>query len=110
MCIRDSARSVPTSTTVIDPTMIRLQAGVDYHLQQILTRCLDPKERVELSRQYRGVREEFSERESVKAINKRLSDEDGTLTDRKLSLAIDISQRYAWESGLACLLYTSRCV
>jgi predicted ATPase len=99
-----NARSVPTSTTVIDPTMIRLQAGVDYHLQQILTRCLDPKERVELSRQYRGVREEFSERESVKAINKRLSDEDGTLTDRKLSLATDISQRYAWESGLAAHL------
>jgi putative ATP-dependent endonuclease of OLD family len=99
-----NARSVPTSTTVIDPTMIRLQAGVDYHLQQILTRCLDPMERVELSRQYRGVREEFSGRESIKAINKRLSDEEATLTDRKLSLAIDISQRYTWESSLAAHL------
>ena len=99
-----NTRIVPTSTTVIDPSMIRLQAGVDYHLQQILTRCLEPKERAELSRQYRGAREEFSGRDEIKAINKRLGDEKATLTDRKLSLAIDISQRYTWESSLAAHL------
>jgi predicted ATPase len=96
-----NSRIVPTSTTVIDPSMIRLQSGVDYHLQQILTKCLDNKERAELSRQYRGVREEFNEKKEIEAINKRLGDEDATLTGRKLSLAIDISQRYTWESNLA---------
>lgn len=99
-----NARIVPTSTTVIDPSMIRLQAGIDYHLQQILTRSLDPKERVELSRQYRGVREEFGAKKEIVAINKRLGDEDATLNGKKLSLAIDISQRYTWESNLAAHL------
>ncbi len=99
-----SVRSVPATASVIDPTSIRLQSGVDYHLQEIIRTHLDPKERVELSRQYRSLREEFSDKETVKAINKRLEAEDDDLTDRKLSLAIDISQRYTWESSLVAHL------
>lgn len=101
---RISSRSVPVDARVIDASTIRLQSGVDYHLQQIIRGNLDPKERVELSRQYRSLREEFSEKEPVKAINKRLEATDGELTDRKLSLSIDISQRYTWESNLVAHL------
>ena len=99
-----TARSVPATASVIDPTTIRLQSGTDYHLQQIIQTHLDPKERVELSRQYRSLREEFSDNASVKAINERLSGEKGDLTDRELSLSIDISQRFTWESGLVAHL------
>lgn len=94
-------RSVPTTASVIDSTAIRLSAGVDHHLQQIVRTHLDPKERVELARQYRSLREEFADKEAVKEINKRLLAEDDLLTDRALSLGIDISQGYAWEAGLA---------
>jgi putative ATP-dependent endonuclease of the OLD family len=99
-----SMRSLPATASVIDPTTIRLQAGVDYHLQEIIRTHLDPKDRVELSRQYRTLREEFSDKEAVKAINERLQSDDDDLTDRKLSLAIDISQRYTWESSLVAHL------
>ena len=95
---------MPATASVIDPTTIRLQSGVDYHLQQIIRTHLDPKERVELSREYRSLREEFSDKEAVKAINERLKAEDDDLTDRELSLAIDISRRYTWESGLVAHL------
>lgn len=101
---RVSARSVPVTASVIDPSTIRLQSGVDYHLQQIIRTHLDPKERVELSRQYRSLREEFSSKDSVKAINERLKAEDDGLTDRKLSLSIDLSQRYTWENSLVAHL------
>lgn len=101
---RISSRSVPVDARVIDASTIRLQSGVDYHLQQIIRGNLDPKERVELSRQYRSLREEFSEKEAVKAINKRLEATDDELTDRKLSLSIDISQRYTWEANLVAHL------
>jgi hypothetical protein len=67
-----TARSVPTTASVIDSTTIQLQSGVDYHLRQIIRTHLEPKERVELSRQYRSLREEFGNKESVKAINERL--------------------------------------
>ena len=95
---------MPTTVSVIDPTTIRLQSGVDYHLQQIIHRHLAPNERAELSRQYRCLREEFSDKDSVRAINQRLKTEGEDLTDRELSLAIDISQRYTWESNLAAHL------
>ncbi len=99
-----SARSIPATVSVIDPTTIRLQSGIDYHLQQIIRTHLEPRERVELSRQYRSLREEFSNKDAVKEINKRLTSEDDDLTDRQLSLAIDISQRYTWESSLVAHL------
>lgn len=99
-----SARSIPTIASVVDPTTIRLQSGVDHHLQHIISTHLEPKERVELSRQYRSLREEFSDKEAVKTINKRLKAGKDGLTDRELSLAIDISQRYTWESSLVAHL------
>ena len=95
-----TARSVPATAAVIDPTILQLQSGVDYYMQQILRTHLEPKDRVELSRQYRSLREEFSEKETVKVINDRLKATNDTLTDRKLSLALDISQRFTWESSL----------
>lgn len=97
-------RSVPATASVIDATAIRLQSGIDYHLQQIINTHLDSKERVELSRQYRSLREEFGEKESVKAINERLNGENNDLTDGSFSLSIDISQRYTWENSLVAHL------
>jgi hypothetical protein len=88
-----TARSVPAAASVIDPTTFHWQSGLDHHMQQILRSTLDAKERVELSRQYRSLREEFSEKEAVKAINDRLKSTNAAITDRTLSLAIDISQR-----------------
>jgi len=97
-------RAIPMTVSVIDPATISLRAGVDYHLQQIISTHLDPHERVELTRQYRSLREEFSDKEAVRAINERLRAEDDDLTDRELSLSVDISQRYTWESNLVAHL------
>lgn len=99
-----TARSVPALASVIDPATIRLQSGVDYHLQEIIRTYLDPNERVELSRQYRSLREEFGERPAVKTINEHLKADSDALTDRQFSLSIDISRRYTWESSLAAHL------
>lgn len=96
-----SARSVPAVASVIDPTTIRLTSGVDYHLQNIIRTHLEPRERVELSREYRSLREKFAEKEAVKKINERLKNDKDLLTDRELSLGLDISHGYTWESGLA---------
>lgn len=97
-----SRRNVPATASVIDPTAIRLQSGADYHLQQIIRERLDPKERAQLSLQYRSLRESFAENPAVDEVNKRLSEDD--LTDRHLSLSIDISRRFTWESSLVAHL------
>lgn len=97
-------RSIPATASFIDASSIRLQNGADYHLQSIIKEHLDAKERVELSRSYRSTREEFSEHPSVKAVNSKLGGAKGDVSDRSLSLGIDITQRYTWESSLVAHL------
>lgn len=95
-----TGRSVPATASMIDATAIRLQSGADHYLQQIISDHLDPKERVEIARAYRSLRETFSGNESIEAINTKLAETQEDLTDRELSLAIDISQKTTWESNL----------
>lgn len=93
-------RSIPASVSMIDAAAIRLQNGTDYYLQQIITDTLDRRARVELARTYRSFREQFSGTEAISNVNTKLSASKGELTDRDLSLGIDVSQRTAWESNL----------
>lgn len=99
-----SYRSVPATASLIDASTIRLQSGADYYLQGIIGEHLTKNERVELSRSYRSLREQFSDNESVKSVNTKLSGTKGDVSNRSLSLSIDISQRYTWESSLAAHL------
>lgn len=55
-----TARSIPATASMVDPSSLRLQAGVDYHLQQIIQTHLAPNERVEVARQYRSLRSAFA--------------------------------------------------
>ncbi len=95
-----TARSVPASASLIDAAAIRLQSGTDHYLQQIITDHLDPKQRVEIARAYRSLRETFTGNTAIATINSELAETQEGLTDRELSLAIDISQRASWESNL----------
>jgi putative ATP-dependent endonuclease of the OLD family len=93
-------RSVPAAASMIDATVIRLQSGADYYLQDIISNNLSATDRVELTRAYRCLREEFAGNDSIAAINAKLKASPGDVSDRDLSLGIDISQRASWESSL----------
>jgi len=95
-----TSRSIPGSASMIDASAIRLQSGTDHYLQQIIAEQLDMRERVEIGRAYRSLRERFSDNPSIEAINLKLAASQTGVTDRQLSLAIDISQKAAWESNL----------
>jgi putative ATP-dependent endonuclease of the OLD family len=95
-----TARGVPATASLIDASMIRLQSGADHYLQQIINDQLSAKERVELARAYRSLREQFSGNAEVEAINVRLANSQQGLIDKALSLAIDVSQKASWESNL----------
>ena len=95
-----TARSIPASLSRIDASAIRLQSGADYYLQQIIQEQLPATERAELARAYRTLRETFAANESIQRINSNLAAAESDLTDRRLSLSIDISSKTAWESSL----------
>jgi putative ATP-dependent endonuclease of OLD family len=95
-----TARSVPATASLIDATSIRLQSGADFYLQGIISGNLLPNERVELTRAYRSLREEFADNQAIASINEKLTSTPGDVSDRNLTLGIDISQRASWESTL----------
>jgi hypothetical protein len=93
-------RSVPVKASLIDASALRLPPGVDYYLQKTIDEQLAPGDRVELSRVYRTLREAFSEDEAIVAINEKLGETQKEVTDKDLSLSIDVSQGASWESSL----------
>lgn len=95
-----SQRGLPVKRSYIDTTTIHLQSGTDYYLQDIIRTNLDPKERVGLSISYRKLKEHFSTQPAIKAINKKLTSHQGAITDKDLSISIDISQKSNWEANL----------
>jgi putative ATP-dependent endonuclease of the OLD family len=95
-----TSRGVPATASLIDAATIRVQSGADYYIQQIINDQLDVAERVELARAYRSLRESFSGKEAIAAINTRLSQGNDELSDKAFSLAIDVSQKASWESNL----------
>lgn len=95
-----TSRGLPIQLSYIDATTIRLQSGTDYYLQDIIKSDLDPKERVGLNLAYRNLKEVFSQEESIKGINDKLTSKKGAITDKDLSISIDISQKSNWETNL----------
>jgi putative ATP-dependent endonuclease of the OLD family len=95
-----TSRSVNTAASLIDATNIRLQSGADRFLQQVISEQLAVNERAELSRAYRSLREQFSGNESIETINQKLAATQHEVSDKELSLSIDISQKTAWETSL----------
>lgn len=97
-----TARSLPISVFYIDATTIRLQSGADFYVQNIISDGLPAKERVALAVAYRKLKEKFSGEASIQGINKGLSK--GAITEKDLSISLDISQRASWETNLVPLL------
>lgn len=95
-----TSRSLPIRLSYIDATTIRLQSGTDYYLQDIIKNDLNAKERVGLNVAYRNLKETFSQQESIKGINDKLTSKKGAITDKELSIAVDISQKSNWETNL----------
>lgn len=93
-------RSIPTNATLIDTTTIRLQYGTDYYLNRIINDQLTPKERTELSIEYRKLKESFADQESIVAINTRLAANRGQISEKEMKVSIDISSKSSWEANL----------
>lgn len=97
-------RSLMVNSVLIDATTIRLQNGTDYYIQKIIDDNLDRKEKTELTLAYRELKQTFGEKETLKNINTKLKDNKGVVSNKDLSVSIDISQKSSWESNLTSYL------
>lgn len=94
-------RALKIAPATIDASRIRLQSGADYYLQRILTRKLSPKQRAQLKRAYRLLREQFAEDPSIEEINQFLNGSHDGITAKRLTVEMDTSQPNHWESALS---------
>jgi putative ATP-dependent endonuclease of OLD family len=95
-----TTRSIGIGTSFIDATTIRLQNGADFYLQNIINSELEPKDKVALSIVYRGLKESFNNDPLIQVINQKLVEQKGVVTDKDLSVSVDISQQSRWETNL----------
>ncbi|MER6398423.1 AAA family ATPase [Kitasatospora sp. NPDC001603] len=93
-------RSVPATASLIDASNIQLQSGVDYYLNRIISQNLEAGQRVGLTRAYRNLQQEFTNDDAIRKINEELRGAPREVSDRELTLGIDLSHRASWENSL----------
>lgn len=97
-------RSVPINTILIDTTLAKTYYGTDQYISQIINDALGVKERADLALSFRKLKENFSSEIPIENINKKLLDKKGKISDKELSVSVDISPRTNWESNLISYL------
>lgn len=97
-------RSIPINVTLLDTSLQKNFYGTDKYLFKIIDNILDVQKKVDLSLIYRNMKEAFANDETIKDINSELSTKSGLVTDKKLTLSVDISAKNSWENTLTSYL------
>ncbi len=91
---------LPSKVMLLDRSDQTLQSGSDKYIAKIIEDTLEKSESALLSLLYRKQKETFASQESMKKINDRISANKDEVTDRGLSVSIDVSARSNWDSNL----------
>jgi predicted ATP-dependent endonuclease of OLD family len=99
-----TSRSIPINACLIDTTTTKLANGADIYIAKIIREHLEPKERANLAVNHRVLKETFATSESIRAINTKLQKKNGMVTDKTLTLCVDVSSKTNWETTLTAHL------
>lgn len=88
------------TTALIDGRTIRSTNGVDFHLRQMLSDHLDPKEKAKISVAFRGVKEKMTD-EHLAGVNEKMAELEGAIGDLPLGLAMDQTSRSSWDVSVS---------
>lgn len=91
---------LPSKIMFLDRSEQKLQSGSDKYIAKIIEDTLEKSETALLSLLYRQQKEIFAGQDSMKKINERISSEKSEITDRDLSVSIDVSARSNWDTNL----------
>lgn len=93
-------RTTPTRPALIDPSSLTTGFTANRYVVELARDFLSDSQQVDLALSYRKMREVFQNDDSVAAINKELADTGGVVSDRELSVALDMTARSGWESSV----------
>jgi predicted ATP-dependent endonuclease of OLD family len=95
-----SSQAVPVKSALIDPSSISNTYAANKYVVEIVRDHLDPPDRVDLAVSYRGMRELFQQDDRIGAINEKLAAQAGVVSEKTLSIALDVTTRASWETGV----------
>ena len=78
--------------------------GPNKYLSRIISDILEDKDRHLLSIAYRKLKKAFIEETGIKAINEHLEKKKGDVTNKNLTVSMDMSTRSTWESSITAHL------
>ena len=95
---------MPCQSTFLNCTESRYNNTQDKHLYEILSTSLSREETAQLNLTYRTLKESFSTEDAIKKINETLQSSSSDITDKNLSVSVDISNKSTWETNLTFYL------
>ncbi|MFT7404958.1 ATP-dependent nuclease [Zhongshania sp.] len=94
-----TARNIPLKSAFIDSSSTKFSNGSDAYINRIVKELLTLEEIVNISQSHREMKESFMDNQSIQAINNKLTTA-SKVTDKKVTISVDLSSRNAWESSL----------
>lgn len=91
---------LPSKVMLLDRSDQKLNSGSDKYISKIIEDSLEKSENALLSLLYRKQKELFADQENMKKINDKLAANKADITDRAMSVSIDISSRSNWDTNL----------
>ena len=93
-------QAIPLKSTLIDPSAISNTYAANKYVVEIVRDYLSPEDRVDMALSYRGMRAQFHDDPRIAAINGKLESQSKEITDKTLSVAMDVTTRSSWETGV----------
>jgi putative ATP-dependent endonuclease of the OLD family len=95
-----TSKAIPVKSVLIDPSSISNMHAANRYVLEIVRDYLTKVQSVELALSYRKLRDEFQSDARISAINAELASKTGAVSDKTLSVAMDVTSRASWEAGV----------
>ena len=93
-------RKTPVRPVLIDPGAINNAYAANRYVVEIARDYLSPEQQASIAISYRHIRQLFHSDPNVEAINARLREEVGEISDRTLSIGLDMTAKGNWDTGV----------
>lgn len=87
-------------STFIDPSAITSSYSANKYVLEIARENLNSKQKADLALTYRSLRDVFTNDSSVREINEHLSQKTGVVSDKTLTMSMDMTAKGSWEAHI----------
>ncbi|HUT31105.1 MAG TPA: AAA family ATPase [Sedimentisphaerales bacterium] len=98
-----ATRNLPFRAKIIDTSLVSGYSGPNKYVSRIIADVLGEDQRL-LSIGYRKLKHLFMKEAGIEKINKHLADKKGDVTNKRLTVSMDMSARSKWESSITAHL------